>query len=171
MINTTFQEFHLLNTNNAYHCIHSHTNQYCGDDLPMGEFLEINEFCCYRKSPGRGVGVFAIRDIPKDITILRDLDRTIPGKDARYLSESEIRNHLFVDRSKNKNDADHPDFHLVFGASSILNHSDNPNCDIRWCIFNEFPVVETYALKEISSGSELFIRYQDMDAYSLYTFV
>ena len=54
---------------------------------------------------------------------------------------------------------------LVFGLSSFANHSDDPNCDVKFSIGDRGPECVMFTLKEIESGEELFISYADIEWY------
>ncbi len=133
--------------------------------------LTINDYCCYKISPGRGVGVFASQYIKSDCVILRELDRRIPGKDKPALMNSKIYDFLFVDRVQFNKQQKTSDLHVVFGAISIVNHAEQPNSAVRWMGYGDLPVAELFAIKEIAPGEEIFHKYENVDEYQAETFI
>ncbi len=54
---------------------------------------------------------------------------------------------------------------LVFGLSSFANHSDDPNCDVKFSIGKSGPECVMFTLKPIEENEELFISYADIEWY------
>jgi SET domain-containing protein len=108
-----------------------------------------------RPSKIHGVGVFAIRDIPKGRYVFADQDETIVWLDAKVVeSLSEEQKQLYKDFAIIKGGKyGCPRSFDALTTAWYLNHSDNPNVaadkDFRF-----------YALRDIESGEELTADYR-----------
>ena len=122
-------------------------------------------FCRIKASPIHGVGVFAIRPIPKGINPMQELRKfefeQVPAEELNDLSPT--LKQLVVDMCpENECEYDVPPFSLnEIGISYYLNHSANPNmrCD------EESGDFET--LREIREGEELTVDYGTYGALNL----
>ena len=120
------------------------------------QHLETEVFCKLGVSPIHGIGVFAIRPIPKGVNPLKSYIRMreidVPKKDIKHLPKG-VRNQIDMFCYYNRKTVSVP----VNGSNSFdlavyLNHSKQPN--LR---FKKVGVLVT--LKAIDQGEELFIDY------------
>ena len=130
-----------------------------------------NTYCKVGRSETQGVGVIAIRDIPKDINPLpvlmpeglihlteEDL-KTLPLEVAQRVKEIFIRNNgVYSVSSLGLNG---------LGVIGYMNHSKNPNTklDIDSFVNNYIPWV---TITEIKKGEELFWDYNTCDGDNLF---
>ncbi|MFM7697931.1 MAG: SET domain-containing protein-lysine N-methyltransferase [Limnohabitans sp.] len=118
--------------------------------------LQTEVFCKLGVSPIHGIGVFAIRPIPRGINPLKSYIRMreidIPKRDIKHLPKG-VRNQIDMFCYYNRKKVSVPVNGLnSFDLSVYLNHSKQPN--LR---FKKVGVLET--LKAIDQGEELFIDY------------
>jgi SET domain-containing protein len=119
--------------------------------------LANNTWCMIKPSPLHGIGVFAIRDIPKGCNTLFSTGVgqwiTVPKKEVETLpqhSQDLIENYCLYDED-NYFIADYG--FKVMDLVNFLNHSDTPNIASQ----NEG---ETFvALRDIACGEELLVDY------------
>ncbi len=114
-----------------------------------------NVYTRLQPSKIHGVGVFAIRDIPKGVNIFKgdksEMDTCINKSDVENFDE-EIKK-LYVDFCVLKGDKYIcPDSFNNLTVGWYLNHSKNPNvrCDENY---------EFFALRDIKKGEELTVDY------------
>ena len=120
------------------------------------QHLEQEVFCKLGISPIHGIGVFAIRAIPKGINPLksyisnREID--VPKKEIKNLPKG-VRNQIdmfcFYDRKKVSIPVNGLN---SFDLAVYLNHSKQPNLRFK-------KNGELQSLKSIAEGEELFIDY------------
>jgi SET domain-containing protein len=120
------------------------------------QHLETEVFCKLGVSPIHGIGVFAIRPIPKGVNPLKSYIRMreidVPKKDIKHLPKG-VRNQIDMFCYYNRKTVSVPANGLnSFDLAVYLNHSKQPN--LR---FKKVGVLVT--LKAIDQGEELFIDY------------
>ena len=125
--------------------------------------LSNNTFVMIKPSPIEGIGVFAIRDIPKGCRNM--FSKENPGKEE-YVKLSKTETALLPEHSRHLietyclYDADHyfvPESGFKkMDLVNFLNHSDEPNL----VSINEGEFFE--ALKDIKAGEELLIDYGEI---------
>jgi hypothetical protein len=121
---------------------------------------------------GKGLAVFADTFIPVGEVIMENMYRTICKSEKAALCSSEIYEYLFVDRQQYMDKTTLPcDLHLVFGAISLINHSNIPNCDLIWDPTKDLPTVKLLSTRAITPGEELSIFYTNIDEYPIEEFV
>ena len=102
-----------------------------------------------RKSPGRGLGVFAIREIVAGTTIERAPVLVFPTDDLYSPSGTAvIASYVFAKSKKQVG--------LALGYGSLYNHSYQPNA-----MYEDLPgdVKHIYAIRDIVIGEEITINY------------
>ncbi|SDU18651.1 SET domain-containing protein-lysine N-methyltransferase [Stappia sp. ES.058] len=139
--------------------------------MPGRVEMVVNRYCSYRSSPGRGVGVFARRQIEAGTVILQDLCRRIGSHDAQVVCATSLRNHLFADRDPLLKEQGERGLQLAFGASSIINHSNEENCRLDWKSGEPFPRVLAVTTRDIAADEEIYIKYADLESYQREDFV
>lgn len=132
--------------------------------------LKNDTYCRIMRSKVAGVGVVAIRDIPKNIYPFVFSGKKICGanRTTYNLTKDEI-NKLPIEVQKMIKDffseEDDGSYYVVkdglnsLDVSSYMNHSDKPNVgvvEIKKCNFYIFKT-----LKKIKEGDELFINYNN----------
>ena len=125
----------------------------------------------YSTTIDKGTGVFSIEKIPENSLIISDIYRTISGKEKDVIVSHHIYDYFFVDREGYKENRQMCDLHLVFGPISIINHSFEPNCYLKWKKQSDIKTVELWAGQDISPNSELTIFYENIDEYPVEKFV
>lgn len=130
--------------------------------MTSAEHLNKTVWATLKASPIQGVGVFAIRDIPKG-TIITDnslIDLMNP-KSVIYINESEFVSilpeirALILDKILFCNEKTFQFFSPNHETclQSFMNHSDNPNSDGE------------IALRDIAKDEEIVINYRDLDGF------
>ena len=116
-----------------------------------------NESMEVRNSPGKGRGVFALRDIPKH-TVLDVCPVLIFPQDeyAAYGRHTRLDHYTYRWRGG---------FALALGLGSIFNHAPSPNCG--WVRNMDAETITYCTIKDVVAGSELFISY-GVDASKLW---
>ena len=120
------------------------------------QHLETEVFCKLGVSPIHGIGVFAVRPIPKGVNPLRSYIRMreidVPKKDIKHLPKG-VRSQIDMLCYYNRKTVSIPVNGLnSFDLAVYLNHSKQPN--LR---FKKNGALES--LKAIDQGEELFIDY------------
>ncbi|MEK0431840.1 MAG: hypothetical protein RLY60_1884 [Pseudomonadota bacterium] len=120
------------------------------------QHLETEVFCKLGVSPIHGIGVFAVRPIPKGVNPLRSYIRMreidVPKKDIKHLPKG-VRSQIDMFCYYNRKTVSIPVNGLnSFDLAVYLNHSKQPN--LR---FKKNGALES--LKAIDQGEELFIDY------------
>ena len=105
-----------------------------------------------------GRGVYATSDIKAGSLILRDHLILLKRKD-RYGPT--------ICRYDFQFDSEETPSGIGLGLSSLLNHSESPNCDFETFLIKGLPYVEVWAIKNIKKGQELkiFYGYDPTEAY------
>jgi SET domain-containing protein len=122
-----------------------------------------------RNVVGKGRGVVACDRIPAGSFIMRDPVERYREEDAKSLRTHPLYYHLFVDPETYRRSRD-VDLLWAIGPVSIVNHADQPNCVVRWTNDAVGEWVTLVALKDISAGAELLIRYTNIDEYDVENF-
>ena len=120
------------------------------------QHLQTEVFCKLGISPIHGIGVFAIRPIPKGINPLKSYIRMreidVPKKDIKDLPKG-VRSQIDMFCYYNRKTVSIPVNGLnSFDLAVYLNHSKTPNV-----VYKKNGVLES--LKPIKQGEELFIDY------------
>ncbi len=134
--------------------------------------LKENVFCKIGSSSIHGVGVFAIKDIPKGTVVFKfcnyhpDKDELvdIPEEEARFLDNEVldlIKMYCGISRFNTYVVHENGLNHIHFGY--YLNHSDEPNLKI-YSDHNakEYEYVNFITVKDIQMGQELTEDYRDL---------
>jgi hypothetical protein len=130
--------------------------------------LKNDTYCRIGKSSIHGVGVIAIKTIPKGVDPFRITGNRSINYKCIAVSQKEI-NSLNPTVKKLVTDFIHVDennmyFIPYYGMNSIditfyMNHSKNNNISVKSSSKNEYMIF--YANKIINEGDELFINYKD----------
>lgn len=118
-----------------------------------------------KKSENKGYGIFAINKIHAKHEIMscvtKDLSETrsdsIPFSLAQY---------LFVNPDRFSLETPERSYVMVLGEMVFLNHSDQPNCKVRWEMReNGLYYAQLIANQTIQEDEEITIRYTDANDY------
>jgi SET domain-containing protein len=109
---------------------------------------------------GKGRGVVAERDIAAGELVERAPVLIVPEADRAGIDRTSLGNHIFMwehdtvaeDLYTQKGRAA-----VVLGAASLINHSDDPNCDFVRYI--DALALDLVAIRDIKAGDELTIDY------------
>ncbi|MDY6784392.1 MAG: SET domain-containing protein-lysine N-methyltransferase [Cyanobacteriota bacterium] len=115
--------------------------------------------------PKKGRGTVATQPISKETLIEVAPVGSFPANQRPTLNETEVFEYYFVIPSEYEN-SKKVGGHIVFGLSSLCNHSENPNAYINW-VKDEIGLwAHLIALKDIQLGEEVFVFYTNIDEYS-----
>ncbi len=113
----------------------------------------------------KGRGIVATKKIAKDTLIEVSPVASFPPDQRAIIDRTELSEYCFVicsEYEKSKNVCGH----IVFGLSSLCNHSEAPNAYINW-VENEIGLwAHLIALKDIHPGDEVLIYYTNIDEYA-----
>lgn len=133
------------------------------------DHLKNDIYCRIGISKVHGVGILAIKDIPKDTNPFKNLSNE--KEKSIELNDNELKN-VDIETKKIVNDffgskQDGQNVYDVLYAgpnyiniSYYLNHSDNPNLDI---VEKGGAYVDFKTNRDIKKGEELFINYSDYE--------
>lgn len=115
--------------------------------------------------PKKGRGIVATKMIGKDTLIEVSPVASFSPDQRDIIDKTELGAYCFVIRSeyeKSKKACGH----IVFGLSSLCNHSESPNAYIKW-VKNEIGLwAHLIALQDIQPGDEISLNYTNIDEYS-----
>jgi uncharacterized protein len=111
----------------------------------------MNTALIVKHSKGKGRGVFAGQNIPKDAIIEECPLLVFPGEDFDRITSSHLVDYFF-----NFNKEEHI-MALALGFGSLYNHAIQPNAYYE--LDTESRIITVYALGAIKSGEEICINY------------
>ncbi len=117
-----------------------------------------NQSVIVSDSQEKGRGIFATRHIPAG-AIVFSCPYIVLGRKSNMLFETELEHYVFrfpFTRSGKPYERSNLSA-LVFGETSLLNHSDDPNCSWDWDV--KARVHRTFTTRDIAEGEELTIDY------------
>ncbi|NER80849.1 MAG: SET domain-containing protein [Leptolyngbya sp. SIO1D8] len=118
--------------------------------------------------PKKGRGVVAKKLLPKGTFIESAPVGSFSSEQWTLIKKTDIFKYCFVIPSE-YSDKQHVNGHIVFGLSSLCNHSETPNAYVKW-IKDEIGLwAYLIALTDIQSGEEVSVRYTNIDEYFLAT--
>lgn len=98
-----------------------------------------------------GRGVYALREIPKDMCIAIEELLVFNQKDTRKVNKTDLQ--FYTYRLDEETDC------LVLGNGELYNHSDAPNVSYRLVRIDNRPMMLYSALKTIQPHEQLLIDY------------
>lgn len=104
---------------------------------------------------GKGRGVVAFRDFPKDSLVERSAVIAIPRDDVPLIRQTGLANYYF----EWGDDCDQAAIALGYG--SLYNHSYTPNA--RYVFRESEECIEFIALRDIEAGEEITINYNNLE--------
>ncbi|TGN72927.1 SET domain-containing protein-lysine N-methyltransferase [Bradyrhizobium yuanmingense] len=114
--------------------------------------------------PQKGRGVFANICFKVGDVIDRAPTWGFDDATAKLLDRTGVLEYYFVRRDQPKGNA--LTGYVVFGWSSLMNHSSNPNAQRVWTDEESGAWVSIVAIKDIEVDEEVTHRYINMSAYS-----
>ena len=119
-----------------------------------------------RKLPKKGRGIVAKQFLSQGILIKSAPVSTFSAQQWELIRKTDVFKYCFVISSK-YDDRQSVDGHIVFGLSSLCNHSDTPNAYVKW-INNESGLwAHLIALTDIQPREEVSVHYTNIDEYFL----
>ena len=116
--------------------------------------------------PKKGRGIAATKLIPKETIIEVAPVASFPAEQMPLINKTEVFKYYFVIPSEYEK-SENVGGHIVFGLSSLCNHSETPNAYINW-VKNEIGLwARLIASKDIQVGEEIFLLYTNINEYSL----
>lgn len=116
--------------------------------------------------PKKGRGIVATELIPKETLIEAAPVASFPAKQIPLVSKTEILKYYFVIPSEYEK-RENVRGYIVFGLSSLCNHSETPNAYINWTKDDIGLWAYLIALKDIQPEEEIFLFYTNVDQYPL----
>ena len=116
--------------------------------------------------PKKGRGIVATELISKETLIEVAPVGSFPAKQRPLMNKTEVFEYYFVIPAEYKN-SKNVGGHIVFGLSSLCNHSETPNAYIKW-VKNEIGLwAHLVASKDIQLDEEVVVFYTNIDEYGL----
>lgn len=112
--------------------------------------------------PRKGRGVFANIRFKVGDVIDRAPTWGFNDATAKLLDRTGVLEYYFV---RNDRHRDPPTYYVVFGFSSLMNHSSNPNAQRVWTDRESGAWVSIVAIKDIEVDDEITHCYVNMSAY------
>lgn len=114
----------------------------------------------------KGRGIVATELIPKETLIEAAPVAPFPAEQIPLISKTEILKYYFVIPSEYEK-RENVRGYIVFGLSSLCNHSETPNAYIDWNKDDIGLWANLIALKDIQPEEEVFLFYTNVDQYPL----
>jgi hypothetical protein len=116
--------------------------------------------------PKKGRGIVATKLILKETLIEVAPVGSFPAEQRPLMNKTEVFEYYFVIPAEYKN-SKNVGGHIVFGLSSLCNHSETPNAYIKW-VQDEIGLwAHLIASKDIQPEEEVFVFYTNIDEYRL----
>ncbi|MEM6265861.1 MAG: SET domain-containing protein-lysine N-methyltransferase, partial [Bacteroidota bacterium] len=113
-----------------------------------------NEMIAIINIPKKGRGIIAKKEILKETLIEMAPSSSFPAKQWPLINETDVFKYCFVMPSEYKTKQE-VNGYLVFGLSSLCNHSDTPNAYIEWVRDGISLWANLIALKDIQAEEEI----------------
>lgn len=115
--------------------------------------------------PGKGRAVVATRRISQGNKVERAPVVAIPAEQLGFIKQTDFFPYYFVKPAEYGKVGPVPGY-IVFGLSSLCNHSPNPNARIEWSEDHVGPWASLVAVRDIKPGEEVTLFYTNIDEYS-----
>ena len=113
----------------------------------------------------KGRGIIATAAISKGTLIECVPVASFQAKQWEYLNKTDLFKYCFADPECYSAEGD-TDGYIVFGLSSLCNHSPRPNARIHWIQRETGLWADLVALSNIQPGEEISIFYTNIDRYA-----
>ncbi len=120
--------------------------------------------------PGKGRGTKASEAIAKGTLIEVAPAGIFPADQRPIINQTEIFEYYFV-RPPEYGESKHVPGYVVFGLSSLSNHSELPNARVDWVHDDIGWWAHLVAISDISKGDEVTVFYTNIDEYDTESFV
>ena len=120
---------------------------------------------------GKGRAVIASQGITSGAVVIADLVDRFQGAEAEKVDGTGLKKFLIPDRSQYADGSSSPDLMVLWGLTSIANHSDDPNCLIAFSGSGVGEVAKMVAVRDIKEGEEITHRYPDIAEYDTSEFL
>jgi hypothetical protein len=114
---------------------------------------------------GKGRGIIATTSIVRGTSIEWAPVAPFQARQWQWINKTDIFKYCFAHPQNYNADKD-TDGYIVFGLSSLCNHSTNPNAYINWVQRETGLWVNLIALSSIQAEEEVSISYTNIDRYS-----
>lgn len=115
--------------------------------------------------PGKGRGVVASQDIRQGEILEVAPVATFSANDCNIIKNTSFFEYYFV-RPGEYTEPDQPaPGYVIFGLSSICNHSNSPNAVIDWVTERTGLVAYLRANRDIQIGDEITVYYTNLEEY------
>jgi SET domain-containing protein len=118
-------------------------------ETDLGPF--VHPYLEIKTVPGKGRGVFARRDLPRDFLLERAPIIEIPPNDWELIEKTVLHHYAFGWGVEQDRAA------IALGLGSLINHSYEPNAYYQKCL--EERVIEFITLTPIRAGEEITVNY------------
>ena len=118
-----------------------------------------------RNIAGKGRGIVATQDIAEGCVIELAPTAVVPIEHREIVDKTAVSQYYFV-RSSDYSGGKDVLSYLVFGLTSLCNHTDDPNSYVDW-VEDELGIwARLLAKRNISAGEEVTMFYTNIDEYS-----
>ncbi len=114
--------------------------------------------------PGKGRAVIANLTIEKGRLIESAPTKCFSAEDREIMKKTSAFTHCFVRADEYKQGKPCRGF-MVFGLSSLCNHSNHPNARIEWEARETGVWANLVSLRDIEAGEEITLYYTDIEEY------
>lgn len=118
------------------------------------------------KIPGKGRGIISTEMIPQKTVIEKAPAVAFPSEQLEGLRKTEIWQYCFVRPTEYNTQKNCARGYLIFGLSSLANHSEHPNTKIEWHEDDSGFRAELVAIQDIQPGEEVTMYYTNINDYS-----
>lgn len=119
-----------------------------------------------KQIPGKGRGLITTKIIPEKTIIENAPAIAFPHENLEMVRETAIWQYCFVQPTEYNTKKNCARGYLVFGLSSLTNHSEHPNTKIEWYEDDSGFWAELVALRDIQPGEEVTMYYTNINDYS-----
>ncbi|MEM9213148.1 MAG: SET domain-containing protein-lysine N-methyltransferase [Cyanobacteria bacterium P01_F01_bin.150] len=115
--------------------------------------------------PGKGRGIVATKNIQKGTLIEAVPASRISHSERNVIEKLDCYRYLFVNPTEYVYESAKVSGYIVFGMTSLCNHSDSPNACVNWIEDDCGIWAHLEATEEIREGEEVTIFYTNIDEY------
>lgn len=119
-----------------------------------------------KQFPKKCRGIVATKMIAKETEIEVSPTVSFSAAQRDIIDKTELQKYYFVIHSEYETNPK-VGGHIVFGLSSLCNHSETPNAYINWVKDEMGLWAHLIALQDIQAGDEVCLYYTNIDEYTL----
>lgn len=120
--------------------------------------------------PGKGRGTIATEAIAQGTVIEIAAVGAFPAEQRETIDQTAIFEYYFV-RPPEYGQGKYVPGYVVFGMSSLSNHTEHPNARVEWVEDEVGLWAHLVAIKDIARGEEVTVFYTNIDEYDTSEFV